>query len=147
MEATRWRIEAEAERSRVKKIVEERDIMTSNLKDLSLQYKRLSEQLKFASLRSIKKAKGLIKDELEIVALEKEVKRLNIHFRGKEEKCKSATLQLRNKTLEAVTLKVELREERDRNLEFEESPQKNYSRVESNVHGTKASLRCKKKEL
>ena len=36
VKATGWRIEAEAKRSKIKKIVEERDIVTSNLKDLSL---------------------------------------------------------------------------------------------------------------
>ena len=109
VEAIGWRIEAETERSRVKKIVEERDTMTNDLKDLSLQYKRLGEQLKFASLRPLKKAKGLTEDELKIAAIEKEVERLNICLRGKEEECRSVTLQLRNKTLEAVTLKMELR--------------------------------------
>ena len=151
VEVIGWRIEAEAKWSRGKKIVEKRDIVTSNLKDLSLQYKRLGEQLKFASLRPSKKAKGPIENELKIAALEKEVVRLNIRFRRKKEKCRLITLQLRNKTLEATTLKVELRGEWDRNSKSKEQKrallQKNYSRVKANIHVTKTFFRYRKREL
>ena len=71
-------------------------------------------------MRPLKKVKGPTEDELKITTLEKEVEWLNIHLRGKEEECRSVTLQLRNKTLEAATLKVKLKEEHDRNFEFEE---------------------------
>ena len=64
----------------VKKIIEKRDIVIINFKYLNLQYKRLGEQLKFASLGPLKKAKGPTEDELKIVALEKEVERLNIRL-------------------------------------------------------------------
>ena len=94
--------------------------MTNYLKDLSLQYKRLGEQLKYVPLRRLKKAKGSTEDELKIATLEKEVERLNIHLRGKEEECRSVTMQWRNETCETIKLKMRLKEEHDKNVESEE---------------------------
>ena len=72
-EATEWKFQAEAEKSRLKKIVEERDTVKKDLKELSLKHKRLGEQLKYALLRPLKKAKGPTEEEIKIATLEKKL--------------------------------------------------------------------------
>ena len=65
-EATEWKFQAEAEKSRLKKIVEERDTARKDLNELSLKHKRLGEQLRYAPLRPSKKPKALQKKKLKL---------------------------------------------------------------------------------